>query len=138
MLLTSTTLDASHFERSPWNEVAPAKKAIMVVTRDTSHFEMSPLKELAASNIFPMSVTLDKVHSAIGPFGPLGQSPCGDNFRHMATELLRDALTANVDLHTVRPIDPSEPVNMEILLAFAFTQGARQSFSLKDFACQNI
>ena len=92
MAFISTTLDTSHFERSPLNEVAPANIAPMVVTPDTSHFEMSPLNELASSNILPMLVTLDTSHSSIGPCGPLVQSPFRDNFRHLTTALLSSGL----------------------------------------------
>ena len=35
---------------------------------------------------------LDKSHSPIGPYGPLGQSPSGDNFRHASAALLSACL----------------------------------------------
>ena len=41
-------------------------------------------------------------------------------------------------VHTVRDIDPEEPTNRSILLAFEWTQPAPQSDSLNDVACWNI
>ena len=46
------TLDTSHFEMSPLNDVALANMVFMVLTLDTSHFEMSPL------NIYDVSPRL--------------------------------------------------------------------------------
>merc|ERR1719174_3373599 len=81
-----------------------------------------------------MMVTPDTSHSPMGPCGPLGQSPFGDTCRHAVTARLSDDLYINVAAHIV----PAEPVNMSILLAFDFTQGARQSCCLNDVACQNM
>ena len=38
------------------------------------------------------------------------------------------------DGHAVRGIDPEEPANMLVLLAFEWTQAAPQSFHLNDIA----
>ena len=43
-----------------------------------------------------------------------------------------------VFVHTVLDIDPAEPSNIAVLLAFEWTQGASQSFRLNDFAWRNI
>ena len=43
-----------------------------------------------------------------------------------------------VFVHTVLEMDPGEPSNMTVLLAFEWTQGASQSFRLNDFAWRNI
>ena len=43
-----------------------------------------------------------------------------------------------VDGHTVRDMDPGEPSNMSILLAFDLTQAAPQSFCSNDSASSNI
>ena len=40
--------------------------------------------------------------------------------------------------HTVSEIDPGEPVNMNFLLAFEWTQAAPQSFWLNDVAPWNM
>ena len=44
------TLDTSHLERSPVNDV-PENIAFIFVTLDTSHLEMSPLNAFASVNI---------------------------------------------------------------------------------------
>ena len=41
----SVTLDTSHLEMSPLNDVAEWNMKYIVVTMDTSHLEMSPLKD---------------------------------------------------------------------------------------------
>ena len=41
-------------------------------------------------------------------------------------------------LHVVCEIDPDEPANMVVLLAFEWTQAAPQSFRLNNFASQNM
>ena len=108
-----------------------------MLTRDTSHFEMSPLNEYALANTPLISATLDTSHSAIEPYGPLRQSPLvGENLRHLSTASLSSALdqSAKVVVHAVRDIDPEDPVNMFLLLAFELTQLAPQSFWLNDAA----
>ena len=114
-----------------------------------------------------MSVTLDTSHSPIGPCGPSEPSPLGDNLRHASTALLSSALDfgentevvatevvgtrgvgtgtvgtgavgTGVGVHTVSDIDPDEPANIELLLAFEWTQAAPQSFCLNDVACRNM
>ena len=95
MPLMSLTLDTSHFERSPLNDVARMNMPVMSLELDTSHFEMSPLKEFASANTLLISVTLDTSHSAIGPYGPLEQRLLGDNSRHALTAPLSSALDEN-------------------------------------------
>ena len=56
-------------------------------TLDTSHFDRSPLNKFLPANIRIMSNTRDTSQSAIAPFGPLEQSPFGDNWRHVSTAL---------------------------------------------------
>ena len=105
----SATLDTSHFEMSPLNDIASRNMPHMVFTFDTSHFEMSPLnkaafenmecmftildtshfeislsKEFALENTLCMSVTLDTFQF---PIGPLEQSPFGDTAMHASTAL---------------------------------------------------
>ena len=41
-------------------------------------------------------------------------------------------------MHTVCDIDPEEPVNISILLAFEFTQEAWESVRLNDAALENM
>ena len=75
-----------------------------------------------------MSVMLDTSHSPIGPCGPLEQWPCADTFRHAPTALWSSALDCGentgvatvvvVVVHTATAIDPEEPVNIFLLLAF--------------------
>ena len=83
-----------------------------------------------------MVVTLDTSHSTIGPCGPFEQSPLGDNLRHAPTASLSSTADENAGevVHTVRDIDPDEPVNMSFLLAFELVQAAPQSFRLNDVA----
>ena len=97
------TLDTSHLEMSPLNNVANANMSDMIVTLDTSHFERSPSNNLAPENIQLTSVTRDTSHSAIGPFGPLEQSPFGSNLKHASTALSSSALDENdvVIAHTI-------------------------------------
>ena len=47
MYAISTTLDTSHPERSLWNDDAWENKPRMLVTLDNSHLEMSPLNDVA-------------------------------------------------------------------------------------------
>ena len=107
------TLDTSHFEMSPLNDVTQRNIAGMFLTLDTSHFERSRLNDFAARNILLMSFTLDTSHfersalmshkrtygscrrrlirpshSPIGRCGLLEQSPFGDSLRHAPTALL--------------------------------------------------
>ena len=107
------TLDTSHFEMSPLNDVAERNIAGMVITLDTSHFERSRLNDFAEKNILPMSFTLDTSHfersplndvvyektrpmsatpdtshSPMAPFELVEQSPLGDSLRHASTTLL--------------------------------------------------
>ena len=56
------TLETSHFERSPLNDVACENMKYISVTLDTSQLEMSPLKEDADVNMERMLVTLDTSH----------------------------------------------------------------------------
>ena len=65
--------------------------------------------------------------------GPLEQSPSGDSLRHSLTAALSSALEGNA-VHTVSNIDPGEPSNMFLLLAFELIQLAPQSFWLNDVA----
>ena len=84
-----------------------------------------------------MSIILDTSHSGSGPCRLLEeQSPMGNNLRHASKARLSSALEENVAVavHTVRDIDPDEPVNMSFLLAFELTQAAPQSFWLNDTA----
>ena len=85
------TLDTSHFEMSASNDFAPRNMADMSFTRDTSHFEMSPLKETAEENMRLISVAPDTSHFAIGPKATLEQSPFGSNLRHASTALSKSA-----------------------------------------------
>ena len=41
-------------------------------------------------------------------------------------------------MHTVADIDPGEPSNMAVLLAFEWTQAAPQRFCVNDLACENM
>ena len=78
------SLDTSHFEISPPNDVAPQNISSMSVTLDTSHFEMSPL------NAGPCIASLGRstppccdlghiaVHCLIAPAG------CTAEHRHVA------------------------------------------------------
>ena len=117
------------------------------------------LNDTAFKNMSSMSVTLDTSHSAIGPCRPLEQSPsAGENLRHFSTAYLSSAVDENavdkgaavvvaavvvvavvvvvvvVVVHTVCDIDPGDPSNMRLLLAFELTQAAPQSFWLNDAA----
>ena len=120
----SVTRDTSHLEMSPLKDLASLNMPFIVVTLDTSHFEMSPLKEFSRTNNPRMSVTLDTSHSAIGPYRPVGQSPFGERSRHPYTALRSSSLDENapVVVHTAGDIDPGEPVNMFVWLAFDCTQ----------------
>ena len=44
----------------------------------------------------------------------------------------------DVNVHTVCDIDPDEPVNMSVLLAFELTQSTPHNFCLNDNASKNI
>ena len=57
-----STLDTSHFEMSPSNDSALANMLFISTTCDTSHFEMSPLNAFALKNIPCMSITFDTSH----------------------------------------------------------------------------
>ena len=61
------TLDTSHAEMSPLNDVAEWNMMRMLVTLDTSHLEMSQLNASAWKNISSMSVTLDTSHLETSP-----------------------------------------------------------------------
>ena len=82
------TLDTSHVEMSPLNDVAPRNIADMSVTLDTSHFQRSLLNNFAKANMRVMSLMLDASHSPIGPCLPSAQSPLGDTLRHSITAAL--------------------------------------------------
>ena len=89
------TLDTSHFERSPLNDVARENMLLISITLDTSHFERSPLNDFASVNNWEISVTVATSHSAIGPCGPLVQSLFEIHevdFRHASTALLSSVL----------------------------------------------
>ena len=125
MRVMSVTLVTSHFETSVLNNVVLKNIPCMEVTRDTSQFEISPLKEFALANKPRISLALDTSHVAISPCGAWEQSPVGDNLRHASTAPLISALDENVVVvvvHTVSDIDPDEPVNIFVLLAFEFIQ----------------
>ena len=64
----------------------------MFRTLDMSHFERSPLNNVASRNISLISVTRDTSHSPIGPCGPLEQSPCGHILMCASTAVLSSAL----------------------------------------------
>ena len=42
------------------------------------------------------------------------------------------------DVHTVRDIDPDEPINVKVLGALEWTQAAPQSFRLNNIAPRNM
>ena len=61
------------------------------------------------------------------------------------TGRLRDVVDEDVEMGRLNAavdkdanIDPAEPLNMSILLAFELTQWYRQSWRLNDVACQNM
>ena len=98
----SVTLDTSHFDNSPLNDVALAHIPDILVTLETSHLEMSPLNDFANPKMLFMSVMRDTSHSPIGPCEPLEQPPCGDSVRHEATACSSCALDRgeNTDLRS--------------------------------------
>ena len=83
------TLDTSHFEMSPLNDVAERNIPYMFLAFDTSHFEISPRNNVALENMLLISVTLDTSHLPIAPCGPFEQPPFGNKLRHALTAPLR-------------------------------------------------
>jgi hypothetical protein len=120
----------------------------MFLTRDTSHLEISPLNTAKEDNVWEenmwlISVILDTPHCIIGPCGLFQQSPSGDNSRHVSTASWSSAFDCGKNaglllVHTSDDIDPDEPLNIAVLVAFEFTQGARQSCCWNDDACKNM
>ena len=86
------TLDTSHFEISPLNDVARMNILDMSFALDTSHFEISPLNKVLKENMWLMSITPEVSHCPIDPCGPLEQSPSMSISRHELTAPLRYAL----------------------------------------------
>ena len=66
-----------------------------------------------------MSVMRDMSHDPIAPYVLSEQSPFGESFRHASTVLLSCSLDAGENIvHIVREIDPYEPANISLLVAF--------------------
>ena len=132
------TLDTFHFEMSPLNDSAPENMKLMSVTLDTSHFEMSPLNNCAPKNTPFMSVTLDTSHPAIDSCGQPEQSPFGESLRYESTAPLSSVLdcgeNAEVIVRAVYDIEPDEPANKTVFLAFEWTQVSPQSFCWNNIA----
>ena len=84
----SLTLDTSHFERSPLNDVAPRNMPRMSFALDTSHLEISLSKNFARANMRLMSVTRYTSQVPIGPCGLLRHLSFDDSLRHASTALL--------------------------------------------------
>ena len=137
----SVTLETSHFDRSRLNDLAFVNMKLMSVTLETSHLDVSSLKSIASANMPLISITRDTSHSVIGPSGSFGQSPFADDFRHAVTAPSSSALDENAEVvvvvQTVCDIDPDDPLNMNLLLAFQSAQSAPQSCWLNDDASKN-
>merc|ERR1719386_294328 len=121
MWLISMTFDTSHVEMSPSNSVAPMNMWLISMTFDTSHVEMSPLNDLSFMKTELISVIFDMSHSLIGPCGPVEQMPLGDKSKQLSMAILSSVLEwveNAVVLHTVDDIDPNDPSNISVLLAF--------------------
>ena len=72
MVFMFSTLNTSHFDRSPLNDVAPSNMPYIFLARNTRHFEISPsnndIEETdCAENVLLKSMILTTSHSCIGP-----------------------------------------------------------------------
>ena len=65
-------------------------------------------------------------------------SRSGNGRRVMCWRVAGVVAGVETDVHTVTGIDPDEPINIPILLAFECTQAAPQSLRLNDAAFQNM
>ena len=137
MAFMLVTLDTFHFDMSPLNDAAPRNMALISATLDTFHFEIMSLK-FKKAKIPLILVMAETSHSFIGPCGDVEQTPLGDSLRHSSMALVSCdwdcgentaivVMPAEVVVHTVCDIDPNEPKNMSVWLAFECTQAALQS-----------
>ena len=136
------TFETSHFEMSLAKDFARLNIPDISTTFDMSHFERSPLNTCRLENMRLISILLDTSQSQIGPCGPLEQRYTKGEvrrdlfemtLRHAPMALLSSALDRGknagfVALHFFLGIDPNEPVNMPVLLAFERTQASPHSF----------
>ena len=145
----SFTLDTFHFETEPMNAGANEKIKDMLLTLDTSHSPIGPCGPVEQSpfgdNFRHASMALLSSDFDCGEKTAVGRGLLSSGFDFVEKIAvgrgevgLAEGKTVNVPVHSFRNIDPPEPVNISILLAFEFTQTTRQSCCLNDVAFQNM